>query len=110
MKDPIIAVVTPVFNGEETIENSINSLKNQTLDNWVNIIVNDGSTDRTIEILDQYKNDNRFAYLSWFMLGLIIVYPLLRRKIIVNQHKKIGLILLIYFGFTFLMNVVLPSV
>lgn len=53
---------------------------------------------------------NRFAYLSWFMLGLIIVYPLLRRQIIVNQHKKIGLILLIYFGFTFLMNVVLPSV
>lgn len=50
---------------------------------------------------------NRFAYLSWFMLGLIIIYPLLRKILVKDQHKKIGYILLAYFGFTFLMNVIL---
>ena len=50
---------------------------------------------------------NRFAYLSWFMMGLIIIYPLLKKQIIPEQHKRIGLILLFYFAFTFLMNVIL---
>jgi hypothetical protein len=47
---------------------------------------------------------NRFAYLSWFMLGLVIIYPLLKRYMFDNQNKKIGTILLIYFLFTFLVN------
>jgi len=50
---------------------------------------------------------NRFAYLSWFMMGLVIIYPLLKQQIIPNQHKVIGLILVAYFSFTFLMNVIL---
>lgn len=50
---------------------------------------------------------NRFAYLSWFMIGLVIIYPLLKREMIPEQHKKIGFILIAYFGFTFLMNVLL---
>lgn len=50
---------------------------------------------------------NRFAYLSWFMMGLVIIYPLLKVKLISSQHKKIGLILVIYFTFTFFLNVVL---
>jgi hypothetical protein len=50
---------------------------------------------------------NRFAYLSWFMIGLVIIYPLLRMKIISNQHKHIGIILIAYFAFTFLMNIIL---
>lgn len=49
---------------------------------------------------------NRFAYLSWFMMALIIIYPLLKHKLISEQHKKIGLILFIYFFFTFFMNVI----
>jgi hypothetical protein len=46
---------------------------------------------------------NRFAYLSWFMIGLVIIYPLLKRKILSRQHQKIGLILVVYFAFTFIM-------
>lgn len=47
---------------------------------------------------------NRFAYLSWFMMSLVIIYPLLKKYIISKQHKKIGLILLGYSSFTFIMN------
>mgnify|MGYP001400337051 CR=1 FL=1 len=57
----------------------------------------------------QASFSNRFAYLSWFMMALIIVYPLLKQKLFKNQHKKIGFILLIYFIFTFFMNVILVS-
>lgn len=55
----------------------------------------------------QANFSNRFAYLSWFMMGLVIIYPLLKQKLFKNQHKKIGLILLSYFAFTFIMNVIL---
>jgi hypothetical protein len=47
---------------------------------------------------------NRFAYLSWFMMGLVLIYPLLKQHLVKNQHKKIGLIILIHFLFTFLMS------
>jgi hypothetical protein len=50
---------------------------------------------------------NRFAYLSWFMLGIIIIYPLLKEKFYENQNKVIGGVLLIYFSFTYFMNVIL---
>lgn len=50
---------------------------------------------------------NRFAYLSWFMMGLVIVYPFLKQRFFDNQSKVFGQILLIYFLFTFLLNVLL---
>jgi EpsG family len=46
---------------------------------------------------------NRFSYLSWFMLGLIIIYPLLKQQLLENQNKKIGNIIFLYFLFTFVM-------
>lgn len=52
---------------------------------------------------------NRFAYLSWFMLALVICYPLLKEHLLQQQYKKIGLILLAYFGFTFFMNIILAK-
>lgn len=50
---------------------------------------------------------NRIAYLSWFMLGVVIIYPFLKNKIVKNQHLFIGQILIIYYLFTYLLNVVL---
>lgn len=50
---------------------------------------------------------NRFAYLSWFMMGIVIVYPFLTKIQLKKQHQVLGLVLLAYFGFTFFMNVVL---
>ncbi len=47
---------------------------------------------------------NRFAYLSWFMIALVIIYPLLRERLFFSQHKKIGILLAAYFAFTFIMS------
>ncbi len=46
---------------------------------------------------------NRFAYLSWFMMGLVIVYPLLKDKIFKNHYLMMSKILIAYFSFTYLM-------
>ncbi len=50
---------------------------------------------------------NRFAYLSWFMMGIIIVYPFLIKIQMKKQLKVLGFVLLAYFSFTYFMNVIL---
>lgn len=49
----------PVFNGEKTISLAVKSLLNQTYSNWECVIVNDGSVDGTIDILNSLS-DKRF--------------------------------------------------
>lgn len=49
-----ISVVLPVYNGEQYIEESIQSVLNQTWQDWELIIVDDCSTDRTPEIIRWY--------------------------------------------------------
>lgn len=65
MEMPLIAVVTPVYNGANTIEKSIQSLLSQTFTDWINIIINDGSTDKTKEVLDKYEQDKRFVIIHF---------------------------------------------
>jgi hypothetical protein len=50
---------------------------------------------------------NRIAYLSWFMLGVVIIYPLLKNKLVKKQHLLVGQILMVYYLFTYLLNVIL---
>jgi glycosyltransferase involved in cell wall biosynthesis len=57
---PLVSVLMPVFNGQNTIELAIKSLLAQTYPNWFCIIVNDCSTDRTPIILKNYGNNNKF--------------------------------------------------
>lgn len=52
---------------------------------------------------------NRFAYLSWFMLAIIIIYPLLKEKLITRQYFKMGIILLMYMSFTYIMQIFMNS-
>lgn len=51
-----ISVILPVFNGEKYIENAIRSVLNQTLTEFELIIVNDGSTDSTSDIINRFKD------------------------------------------------------
>lgn len=52
---------------------------------------------------------NRIAYLSWFLLGAVIIYPLVKNQIIKNQHRVIGGIIAVYFLFTYVINVILTK-
>jgi glycosyltransferase involved in cell wall biosynthesis len=47
---PLVTVVTPVYNGDTHLEQCIQSVLSQTYQNWEYVIVNNCSTDRTLEI------------------------------------------------------------
>lgn len=49
---------------------------------------------------------NRFAYLSWFLMGLIIIYPFLKKDYFTKNHLLVGKVLVAYFLFTYLMEII----
>ena len=59
----MVSVVMPVWNGERYIKEAIDSVLNQSMKNFELIIVNDGSTDRTKDIIKSYTDD-RIVYLE----------------------------------------------
>lgn len=55
MADKKVTIVLPVYNGEDYISFSIDSIIGQTYKNWELIIVNDHSTDNTLSICNEYS-------------------------------------------------------
>ena len=53
---PLITVITVVFNGEKYLEETIQSVINQTYDNVEYIIIDGASTDGTLDIIKKYEN------------------------------------------------------
>lgn len=51
-----ISIITPVYNGEKYIEKCILSIRNQNYSNYEHIIMDGGSTDSTLEIINKYKS------------------------------------------------------
>ena len=61
---PRISIITPSYNQEEFIEETILSVKNQVYSNFEHIIVDGGSTDGTLEILKKYENTYDMRWIS----------------------------------------------
>lgn len=65
MSDPILSVIVPIYNKEEYLLESLNSLINQTFTNSEIICVNDGSTDSSLSILKEIqKSCDRIKIIS----------------------------------------------
>ena len=52
---PLVSIITPCYNGEHCIERMMDSVLAQTYDNIEFIIINDGSTDNSAVIIQQYE-------------------------------------------------------
>jgi glycosyltransferase involved in cell wall biosynthesis len=60
---PLISIVIPSFNYAHFLPLTLNNLLDQSYQNWEGIIVDDGSTDNTKEVVEQYlKKDTRLKY------------------------------------------------
>jgi len=71
-KNPPISVVMPVYNAEKYLAKSIESILNQTFTNFEFIIVNDGSTDGSWEIIQSYeKKDGRIIAVNQENKGVV---------------------------------------
>lgn len=66
---PIISVIIPVYNGQKTIKETIESVLNQTFTDFEIIVINDGSQDATLAIVNSI-NDNRIKVFSYPNAGV----------------------------------------
>lgn len=81
--EPLVSVVTPVYNGEPHLRECIESVLFQTYQNWEYMILNNCSADRTLDMAEHYRRQD----------GRIRVYSNTRLlPIIANHNKALGLI------------------
>jgi len=59
-----VSIIIPVYNAAKTIAETIDSVRQQTIDDWELIVVNDGSTDNTLEIVAAI-NEPRLKIISF---------------------------------------------
>lgn len=58
MNRPTVSVVLPVRDGEAHVEECMASIRGQTIDSWELVVVDDGSTDGTPDILDRFARSD----------------------------------------------------
>lgn len=64
-KKPLISVITPVYNAEKYILQTMDSVMNQTVKNFEYLLVDDCSPDNSAEIVKEYqKRDSRIQYIK----------------------------------------------
>lgn len=69
---PCVSVLIPVYNAERYLEEAINSILNQTFSDFEVIVVNDGSTDASLSILDSFaQRDSRIHIISRPNTGIV---------------------------------------
>jgi glycosyltransferase involved in cell wall biosynthesis len=51
-----ISIITPVYNGEKYLRQAMDSVLSQSLEDWELIVVDDGSSDKTPDILLEYTD------------------------------------------------------
>jgi glycosyltransferase involved in cell wall biosynthesis len=63
---PFVSVIIPVYNGEKYLSDTIKSVQDQTEQSWEIVAVNDGSTDRSLSVLEEIAgtDPSRFTVLS----------------------------------------------
>lgn len=61
----LVSIVTPVYNAEEFLSDTIDSVLGQTFTNWEHILVNDASTDGSLNLLKSYaEKDDRIQVIN----------------------------------------------
>ena len=71
MNNPVFSIIVPCYNQEKFLAETLDSVLAQTFDEWECVVVNDGSTDHSEVIIDEFcKKDSRFIKLNQQNQGL----------------------------------------
>lgn len=63
--DKLVSIIIPVYNASRFLEETINSIQEQTYSNWEAIFIDDCSSDNSYDIIKQYqKNDKRIKVIK----------------------------------------------
>ena len=57
MNNASISIIIPVYNAEKCISDTIASIRSQSYKDWELILVDDGSTDNTADVIQSWKNE-----------------------------------------------------
>jgi glycosyltransferase involved in cell wall biosynthesis len=69
IKDDLVSIITPLYNGVKYIAETIESVVSQTYTNWEMIIIDDGSTDNSVSVVEKYLCDSRIRLLQQKNMG-----------------------------------------
>ena len=68
--DELISIIVPIYNVEEYLRECLDSIQKQTYPNFECIMINDGSTDNSKQIAEEYLVDSRFKLINQSNQGL----------------------------------------
>jgi glycosyltransferase involved in cell wall biosynthesis len=85
---PIFSIITVVLNGEKFLRETIESVKNQSFKDYEYIIIDGGSTDKTLDVINEYSEHIDF-WISEKDFGL---YDAFNKGILMAKGKYIGII------------------
>ena len=86
---PLVSVVVPSFNHEKYLEQALNSVFTQTYSNIELIVIDDGSSDSSLAILEQLKIEHQFTLISQENSG---VCKTLNRGVSLSSGKYISIL------------------
>ena len=97
--DFLLYSAMPVYLGYTVL------IKHQVRDNWYRILYSTYCLANAFWVLViRAAFTSRFAYLSWFMYGIVVAYPLIMMRVWDDQDRRTAIILLAFVGFTVIMN------
>ena len=70
MENELISIIVPIYNVENYLRECLDSIQNQTYKNFECIMINDGSTDSSQQISEEYLTDSRFTLINQSNKGL----------------------------------------
>jgi len=71
-RKPMVSVILPVYNADQYLNECLASIVNQSLSDFELVCINDGSTDKTMDILQSYQQaDDRIKILNLDKVGLV---------------------------------------
>jgi len=88
---PLISIITPTYNHENFIGQCIESALAQTYKNWEQIIIDDGSTDKTSEVISKYK-DFRIRYIKQRNIGIWRLSEVYNNALDISQGQFIAIL------------------